>query len=82
MRETLGLVLTFLMTMNSVPAAMTDGDVATRIASPPCQRAPKSRFGLKSRQKLRGSMAAVSDSGFALIDSETAWPYGACRLYC
>ena len=69
MRQIIGLVLTFLMIMNSVPAAMAADDIASRVAAMPT--GTKIEVRLKSKQKLRGSTGAVSNSGFTLTDSQT-----------
>ncbi len=69
MRQILALVLTFLMIMNSVPAAMAADDMASRIAAIPTGTNIEVR--LKSNQKLRGSTGAVSNSGFTLTDSQS-----------
>ena len=58
MRETLSLVLTFLMIMNLVPAARAADEVASRIAAMPTGTRVEVR--LKSNETLRGSMGAVS----------------------
>jgi hypothetical protein len=69
MRQILGPVLTFLMIMNSVPAVMAADDVASQIAAMPT--GTKIEVRLKSKEKLRGSAGAVSNSGFTLTDSQT-----------
>ena len=69
MRQTLGLVLTFLMILYSVPTAKAADDFASRISAMPT--GTQIEVHLKSKQKLRGAMGAVSNSGFTLIDSQT-----------
>jgi hypothetical protein len=69
MRQTLGLVLTFLMIMNLAPNTLAADDFASQIAALPTGALIE--VHLKSNQKLRGSTGAVTNSGFTLTDSQT-----------
>jgi small nuclear ribonucleoprotein (snRNP)-like protein len=56
------------MIMNLVPARLAADDIACRIAAMPAGTRVEVR--LKSNETLRGSMGAVSSSGFTLLDSK------------
>jgi hypothetical protein len=68
MRQTLCLTLAWLMIINLLSSAAAADDIAGQITSLPV--GTKMEIRLKSRERLRGSRGDISNSGFALVNSQ------------
>lgn len=67
MQKTLSIALALLLAMQLIPSASGADDVAGKIAAMP----PGARIELrlKSQQTMRGTVGAVSDADFTLVDA-------------
>jgi hypothetical protein len=70
MRQVLSVILTFAIVARLAPASPDTARVTAQIVAMPLGANIELR--LKTKQKIRGSRGAVSNTGFALVDAHAA----------